>query len=184
MESDSNVLESSLENDDFPEILSDIVQVDGEVTIPDEIGDIVQVDGNTTVPDEDEFTCVGLNSVQFPSIQQRRSLFEPPGQEVESDITMTDISAEVSEPTLASHSRDFRYKYSLNSHNQARRLVAGAQKPPLSFTYNNIKTVDGVQYAHNVNIDLNSGVYLSAIKPVLETLTTGWSTELDNWTGT
>ena len=139
--------------------------------------DIVQVDGNTTIPDEDDFTWVGVNSLQFPSIQGRQSLFESNQQNQSVDITMTDLS----DPAPAAHSRDITYKYSLNSHNQARRLVTGAQKPPLSFTFNNIKTVNGIQYAHNVNIDFNSGVYLSAIKPVLETVNVGWSTELNNW---
>ena len=77
------------------------------------------------------------------------------------------------EPAPAAHVRDIifdkSYKYSLNSNNQARRLVTAAQKPPLSFTFNNIQTVNNNHYAHNVNIELNSGVYLSAIKPVLET---------------
>jgi hypothetical protein len=155
------VLQSNIEDDENLEVFSDIVQVDG----------------NTTIPDENDFTWVGLSSLQFPSIQERRSLFEPRGQEDQPDITMIDIS----EPPLAGHSRDITYKYSLNSHNQSRRLITGAQKPPLSFTYNNIKIVDDIQYAHNVNIELNSGVYLSAIKPVLETLNVGWSTELDNW---
>jgi hypothetical protein len=72
------------------------------------------------------------------------------------------------------------YKYSLNSENQARRLVT--LKPPISVTYNNFKTVDNVRHAFNVNVECNSGVYLTAIKPVLETVTTGWTADVDNWT--
>jgi hypothetical protein len=77
--------------------------------------------------------------------------------------------------------KDFSYSYALNPHNQAKRLVTGAQKPPLSITYNNFKTVDSFKYAHNAIVECNSGVYLSAIKPVLESVTAGWTTDLGNW---
>ena len=72
--------------------------------------------------------------------------------------------------------------YQLNKDNQAKRLVANASKVPLTIDYNNIRTVRGVPGAFNANIQYNSGVYLSSIKPVLSMIDDNWIAHADNWT--
>ena len=94
------------------------------------------------------------------------------------DIIMTDQS----NPAPSSSRQDFRYNYSLNPQNQTKRLVANASKPPISVIYNNPKIVEGVQYNLNAVIECNSGVYITAIKPVLESVSVGWTSDLGMWT--
>ena len=88
----------------------------------------------------------------------------------------TTDSAQQSKP------QDFSYNYVLNHQKQIQRLITNANKPPLSITYNNFKVVDGIQHGLNAIIECNSGVYLSAIKPVLECVNIGWFSTLDAWT--
>ena len=73
------------------------------------------------------------------------------------------------------------YNYSLNNQNQEKRLIDNATKPPLDVTSNCFKNIDGIDYPTNVNLQFNAGVYLSAIKPVLETVDVGWSADIGDW---
>lgn len=56
-----------------------------------------------------------------------------------------------------------------------------ASKPPIDITYNDDKTKDGIKFFGNANIGCNSGVYLTAIKPVLETIHEGWTTDCNDF---
>ena len=84
----------------------------------------------------------------------------------------------------SSATTDLTYNYSVNTHNQTRRLLTSAQKPPMSVTSNNFEVVDNIPYAFNVNVECNSGVYMKAIKPVLEAVNTEWVLKVDNWSVT
>ena len=102
------------------------------------------------------------------------------------DSIMTDVSCSGSvspfpstPSTVAGGS--ITYNYALNSQNQTRRLVAGALKEPLSITFNDFKTINNIRYAFNANIECSSGVYLAAIKPVLQTVTTDWTAVVGDW---
>ena len=44
-----------------------------------------------------------------------------------------------------------------------------------------MKNINGVNYPTNVNIEFNAGVYLPAIKPVLETVRVGWTADQGEW---
>jgi hypothetical protein len=46
------------------------------------------------------------------------------------------------------------------------------------YTYNSPKVAEGITYYENINFICNTGVYLTAIKPVLETIHEGWKTEV------
>ena len=76
---------------------------------------------------------------------------------------------------------DLTYNYSVNPQNQTRRLLTSAQKPPLSITTNHYEVVNNIRYAFNVNVEFNSGVYMTAIKPVLEAVNTDWLANVDRW---
>ena len=98
---------------------------------------------------------------------------------------MSDMSSSGTIPTniphtnpSASGNNDFSYNYSLNHSNQSRRLIQSALKPPISVTYNNIRMVDNIKHTLNANIECSSGLYLTAIKPVLEQVTDHWSADL------
>ena len=86
--------------------------------------------------------------------------------------------------SIASHQASgtsLTYNYSLNHQHQTKRLVTSALKEPLSVTYKDYKIIDDVRYAFNVNVEFNSGLYLTAIKPVLETVTLDWKANVGNW---
>ena len=102
------------------------------------------------------------------------------------DSTMTDISdtggfSAASSKALGACAQDLTYNYSLNNQNQTRRLLTSALKQPLSITFNDFKILDNIRYAFNVNVECSSGVYLTAIKPVLETVTTDWTAEVGDF---
>ena len=65
------------------------------------------------------------------------------------DSTMMDLSDLTPAPA---NNEDLTYNYTLNPQNQARRLFSTAQNNPYTITCNNFKIVDGLQYAHNVNV--------------------------------
>ena len=66
------------------------------------------------------------------------------------------------------------YNYTLNRETQARRLVTNAEKSPIKVTINNKQNIKGKMIATNVTIECNAGVYLTAIKPVLDMVHEGW----------
>ena len=88
----------------------------------------------------------------------------------------------VSTSDAASHSNitagNIQFQYSLNSVAQAKRLLENTDRPPFSIRYSNLQNIKGQQHPTNVSIDFNSGVYLSAVKPVLEEIDIGWKTEV------
>ena len=79
------------------------------------------------------------------------------------------------------NSQDLTFNYSLNNEHQANRMIAGATRPSLSVTYNNIQTIQGIQYALFATVECNSGVYLTAIKPALQAVTNDWSMDINGW---
>ena len=79
------------------------------------------------------------------------------------------IMPEEDNPVSAPGSHDLRYNYTVNPQNQARRLVTSALESPLTVTSNHFEIVDNISYAFNVKVECNSGVYLTAIKPVPQT---------------
>ena len=79
-------------------------------------------------------------------------------------------------------SQDMIFNYSLNPKHQTNRLISGATRPPLSVTYSNIQTIHGIQCALYASVECNSGVYLTAIKPTLQSVTDGWRANIDDWT--
>ena len=97
---------------------------------------------------------------------------------------LTPVHSAISSPGVNSGqgSKNFNYNYSLNIQNQTSRLVQNASKPPFTITQNSFKNVDGVEYVTNVNIQCSSGVYLTAIKPILNYVNIGWKTEVGDWT--
>ena len=52
----------------------------------------------------------------------------------------------------------------------------------MSIFYNDIRTLQNKQVPANVKLEFNAGVYLSAIKPVLENIQEGWKTDIQNVT--
>ena len=84
-------------------------------------------------------------------------------------------------PYPGTSSDNLIYNYSLNTENQTRRLVENASKPPIKVSHKNPKLVDGVEYATDVIIECSSGLYLTAIKPTLESVDVGWRTEVLDW---
>ena len=108
------------------------------------------------------------------------------------DLTLTEVSHTGSAgvtlhgPTLTSASESFpnsaqaeqQLMYTLNPLNQARRLFENTDRPPLDIKYNNLQIIRGKQHPTNVTIECNSGLYLTAIKPALEAISTGWKTEV------
>ena len=77
-------------------------------------------------------------------------------------------------------STNFSYDYALNRNHQSKRLLANAAKTPFEITYNNIQVIAGVKYATNVNVECNAGLYITAIKPILESVTEGWMIDTDD----
>ena len=98
------------------------------------------------------------------------------------DLIMNGTGGSSNLPHAVSSTPDLTYNYSLNTQNQSRRLLTSALKSPLSITYKHFEVIDSIRYAFNVNIDCNSGVYLTAIKPMLETVNTDWKVNVDRWT--
>ena len=132
------------------------LQADHEHHQLNELSDIRQYDGNDSV-DSETMGDDATNSVHIISEVDNQSVSGP---------------------------HDLRYNYTLNPQNQSNRLVTSALKAPLTITYNHFEIVDNIKYAFNVNVECNSGVYLTAIKPVLQTVTTDWSTKIGNWSVT
>ena len=128
-------------------------------TIEESLGDdpsyIRQLDGNDTL---DSFRTDVSDSVQI--------------------VSEEDNSVSVPGP------HDLRYNYAINPQNQSRRLISSALKSPLTVTYNHFEVIDNITYAFNVNVECNSGVYLTAIKPVLQTVSTDWNTKIGSWSVT
>ena len=98
------------------------------------------------------------------------------------------IDTDVDEPDFMSIGTVFsfseansrNYNYDLNTNNQTRRLVSNASKKAIDVKYNNFQDIAGTKYATNVNIECNAGVYMSAIKPGLESIKEGWKADIDN----
>ena len=86
------------------------------------------------------------------------------------------VSAEITVPTPNQSAASTQYNYNLNSYNQARRIFENSLRPPLEIRYNSYKQVNGEKHPTNVSIDCNAGVYFSAVKPALESITEGWQT--------
>ena len=91
------------------------------------------------------------------------------------------ISDPVISPSPGPSSGNMLYPYALNTSNQSTRLVTNASKPPVTITQNNLKTIRGATCATNVTMEFNSGVYITAIKPVLNSIKVGWKTIVSNW---
>ena len=70
-------------------------------------------------------------------------------------------------------SGNMNYNYLLNQENQTRRLLANAVKKPIEITYKSMQNISGINYATNVNVECNAGVYMTAIKPALELINVG-----------
>ena len=77
-----------------------------------------------------------------------------------------------------------QHKYSLNSVNQTKRLIESSNPPPMEIKYSNQQMIKGRRHPTSVSIDCNAGVYLSAVKPVLEEIDTGWTHDLMDTTVT
>ena len=99
-----------------------------------------------------------------------------------SDISRSDhLPPQVQNGNVPRNPQDLIFDYSLNAQKQSNRLITGAARPPISTTYNNLETINGVQHAFNATIECNSGVYLTAIKPALQAVTEGWSVDIGDW---
>ena len=135
---------------------TDPVQLDEDLHYHDtmDISDILQVDGI------DDAT---LSEVNHSSAHAGVTLHDP-----------TIISANESFPNSAQAGQQLLY--TLNPVNQARRLFENTDRPPLDIKYNNLQIIRGRQHPTNVTIECNSGLYLTAIKPALEAISSGWNT--------
>ena len=100
------------------------------------------------------------------------------------DSIMTDTSAMsyALDENRTQNNDDLTFNYSLNTQNQARRLITGASRPPISVTYNNTQRVNDIMCTFYANVECSSGVYLTAIKPALEAVTEDWSINVGNCT--
>ena len=127
-----------------------------EVAIP-------QVDGNDSISDISEYSGIS------PTTTSVQSLVSPPMQ-------LPSTSLPVSAP------ENIQYQYNINPMNQAKRLLENSVRPPLEIRYSNPQTIRGCQHPTSVSVDCNTGVYMSAIKPVLDNIKEGWRTVVSSVT--
>ena len=71
---------------------------------------------------------------------------------------------------------NMQYSYILNQAEQSKRLLGNTERPSYAIRQNNFQTIGGRKHPTSVSMDFNSGVYLSAVKPALQTISDGWST--------
>ena len=100
---------------------------------------------------------------------------QPMARQTYSDAAVITTGSVTSNPSPV-----IQLPYTLNSVNQAKRLIENTQRSAFSIRYNNPQTIKGLQHPTNVSVDCNTGVYLSAVKPVLEAIVPGWQQEADS----
>ena len=130
-----------------------------------------------------ESTFSSNNSFSFhPETSSPRIMQMDGNDSIMSDLSgTTSCSIPANASGTVSHVQDMTYNYSLNPDNQTRRLVNSAVKSPISVTYNNVRIIDNVRHSLNANIECNSGLYLTAIKPILEQITDKWSVDVGDF---
>ena len=135
---------------------------------------------------EKSLTCSGaspitISSPAIPSpihqLDGNDTLGSPSLSPLELSRNVLSESANVS-PKTVSGAPDIQHQYSLNSVNQARRLLDNTTRDTFEIRYSSPQTIMGRQHPTNVSIDCNTGVYLSAVKPALELITRGWQAEV------
>ena len=88
---------------------------------------------------------------------------------------------EIRPNNVSSSDEAITYNYTLNPSKQSRRLIDNASKAPISVEYKNLQLKDGIRCALTAVIQFNTGVYLTAIKPILDNVNTSWTADIDDW---
>ena len=84
----------------------------------------------------------------------------------------------LSDPAIISAGAGINFQYTINSVIQTKRLFENSTRPALDIRYSNPQTINGHQHHTSVSVDGNSGVYMSSVKPALESISEGWQTEV------
>ena len=126
-----------------------------------------QYDGNDT-----------LNSDQFPSISNRRIMFENQNPAQLDPAILTCGSTRPTTPSPSNNHQSLVFNYSLNPHNQLNRLTANAQKLPITVNLNSFQVIQGENHPTNASLEFNPGTYLTVIKPALGAIFKGWETSI------
>ena len=109
----------------------------------------------------DQFTPTPAHADVIPQVDGNDSI-----ESIDVDVVPIDLPARMTPSFTPSMS----YNYTLNRENQARRLTENASKPSLNIVGKDIKSIHGKQQPASITVEFNAGVYMSAIKTVLETL--------------
>ena len=96
------------------------------------------------------------------------------------DGNISDLDPAIICSTVPDNTRqsNLTYNYLVNEQNQARRLIENVSRDPLNIIYNNIQVIEGREIPTNATIRCNPGVYISAVKPALQSVHEGWRKEV------
>ena len=129
------------------------------------------------IADSAEVTSVDFQDISdIAQIDGNDSLDSSDSVQVDRNETLVISSSEKRNNTV--------YNYEVNKDLQAKRLATNAAKPPIAIEAKDTREIDGYVCDMNLNVICNAGVYMTAIKPVLENITEGWRSIIGNFTMT